>query len=62
LEVFGEKIWWNDLRPIHGTLYLLFAYYAIRGSKYAWTILLVDVLFGLIAFFIHHFINWNKNK
>ena len=20
-EVFGEKIWWNDLRPIHALLY-----------------------------------------
>ena len=22
-EVFGEKIWWNDLRPIHSILYIL---------------------------------------
>ena len=28
-EVFGNKIWWNSLRPIHGTLYALFAYFAI---------------------------------
>lgn len=21
-EVFGDKIWWNDLRPLHGLLYL----------------------------------------
>ena len=21
LEVFGDKIWWNNLRPIHGILY-----------------------------------------
>ena len=25
LEVFGDKIWWNLLRPIHGILYLFFA-------------------------------------
>jgi hypothetical protein len=62
LEVFGDKIWWNDLRPIHGTLYLLFSYHAIRGNQNAWVFLLVDVLFGLIAFLIHHFMNWNKNK
>ena len=23
LEVFGNKIWWNDLRPLHSLLYLL---------------------------------------
>ena len=24
-EVFGSKIWWNDLRPVHASLYILFA-------------------------------------
>jgi len=56
LEVFGDKIWWNDLRPIHGFLYLLFSYNAIIGNKNAWIILFVDVLFGLISFLIYHFI------
>jgi hypothetical protein len=55
-EVFGDKIWWNNLRPIHGLLYLLFSYNAITGNKNAWIYLLVDVLFGLIAFLAHHFI------
>lgn len=54
-EVFGERIWWNDLRPIHAFLYGLFVYYAIGGHTYAWTILLVDVLFGLTMFLLHHF-------
>jgi hypothetical protein len=56
-EVFGDKIWWNNLRPIHGLLYLLFAYNAIIGNKNAWIYLLVDVLFGLTSFFIFHFYN-----
>jgi hypothetical protein len=55
-EVFGDKIWWNNLRPIHGLLYLLFSYNAITGNKNAWIYLLVDVLFGLIVFLAHHFI------
>ena len=59
-EVFGDKIWWNDLRPIHGLLYLLFAYYAINGSKNAWIFLLVDVLFGLVSFLWFHHNNLNK--
>lgn len=56
VEVFGDKIWWNNLRPIHGSLYLLFSYNAINGNKNSWIYLLVDVLFGLSAFLIHHFL------
>ena len=55
-ETFGDKIWWNNLRPIHAILYLLFAYNAIIGNKQAWIYLLVDVLFGLISFLIYHYI------
>ena len=29
-ETFGQKIWWNHLRPIHALLYALFAYLAIN--------------------------------
>ena len=55
LEWLGDKkIWWNDLRPIHGMLYLLFAVYAIKGRDFAWVVLLVDVLLGLSAWLIHH--------
>ena len=56
-EVFGEKIWWNNLRPIHSILYFLFAYNAIIGNKQSWRYLLVDVLIGLISFLIHHYTN-----
>jgi hypothetical protein len=55
-EVFGNKIWWNNLRPIHGILYLLFSYNAINGNKNAWIFLFIDVIFGLISFLIYHFI------
>ena len=56
-EVFGDKIWWNDLRPVHSILYFLFAYNAIIGNKQAWVYLLVDVLFGLTSFLTHHYLN-----
>jgi hypothetical protein len=49
-EVFGAKIWWNNLRPIHALLYGLFAYYAIQRSTFAWKFLLADVLIGFFAF------------
>ena len=56
-EVFGEKIWWNHLRPIHSILYFLFAYNAIIGNKQAWVYLLVDVSIGLMSFLIYHYVN-----
>ena len=61
-EVFGEKIWWNDLRPIHSLLYFLFAYNAIIGNSKAWMYLLVDVIFGLSSFLIFHFKNGDFKK
>ena len=53
-EVFGSKIWWNDLRPIHASLYILFALLALKKNKYSWVPLLVDVTFGLLVFINHH--------
>lgn len=53
-EVFGGKIWWNNLRPIHAILYLLFSYNAIIGNRNAWIYLLIDVLLGLISFLVYH--------
>lgn len=58
-ETFGEPIWWNNLRPVHGLLYLtvfiviwLFPQY----KNWAWKILLLDVLIGLSAFIYHRFL------
>jgi len=56
-ETFGNKIWWNNLRPVHAIFYLLFSYNAIIGNKNAWIYLLADVLFGLISFLIFHYVN-----
>lgn len=58
-EVFGDKIWWNDLRPIHGILYSLFAYNAINGNSNAWKYLLVDVMVGLSSFLAFHYSEGN---
>jgi hypothetical protein len=54
VEVFGDKIWWNNLRPVHAAIYGLFAYYAIQKNRNAWLILLADVILGLVAFVRHH--------
>lgn len=54
-ETFGQKIWWNDLRPVHGLLYICFSYLAINKNKNAFVPLLIDVGIGLFSFMIYHF-------
>jgi len=54
LEVFGDKIWWNSLRPIHSLLYLIFSIMAFYRNVNAYKILLLDVSIGIIAFLYHH--------
>jgi hypothetical protein len=59
IEVFRDKIWWNDLRPIHGLIYLTFAYLAIHKNKDAWILLLFDVFLGLVFFLNNHYTKGN---
>ena len=54
-EVFGDRIWWNNLRPIHAAIYATFAYLAIHKSPHAWKLLVADASLGLLAFIHHHF-------
>lgn len=61
-EVFGDKIWWNNLRPIHAILYTLFALSAINSVKHSWIFLLVDVTIGLIAFLTYHYLAGDFSK
>ena len=61
-EVFGEKIWWNDLRPVHALLYSIFAGMAIMRNKLAWIVLLIDVIVGLVSFLIFHYKNGDFSK
>jgi hypothetical protein len=61
-EVFGEKIWWNDLRPLHSALYFIFAYMAINKNRDAWLVLMADVAIGLASFIGHHYSAGNIQK
>ena len=56
IGAFGQKAWWNYMRPIHSILYLILAILAIQKNKYAYIPTLIDVIIGLIAFINHHFI------
>ena len=62
VEVFGEKIWWNNLRPVHAMLYIIFAYKAINKNADAWKILLLDVTIGLVSFLSYHYSAGNFQK
>lgn len=61
-EVFGDKIWWNDLRPVHGILYGTFAYMAINNNQNSWMALLLDVILGLGGFLHFHYNEGNFSK
>lgn len=54
-EVMGARIWWNNLRPIHGVLYLMFAYSAINMMADSWRYLFADVVIGIVSFLIFHY-------
>lgn len=62
LETIGDKIWWNELRPIHALLYFVFSYYAIHKIRCGWIYLFYDVMIGLFSFVIFHYISGNFAK
>ena len=59
---FGEKVWWNGLRPVHAILYSLFAYFAILGNRHAWKFLFVDAIVSLAGFLWFHTTNGDFSK
>lgn len=61
-ETFGQKIWWNNLRPFHSLLYFTFAYLAINQHKLAYMPLLIDVTIGTLAFLYYHYTQKSFNK
>ena len=55
LKQYGEKnIWWNEMRFVHGTFYLIFAIMAIQKNLYAWIPLGLDVIVGLNSWLKHN--------
>ena len=55
LEVFGEKIWWNNMRLIHGLIYIAFAVFAIQKKHFAAKVLYFYVILGLVSFLLYHY-------
>ncbi len=62
VETGGDVIWWNDIRPVHGFLALIFGILAISKIREAWIVLLIDTVFGLVSFLTYHTLNKNIFK
>tara|TARA_B100001093_G_C26015396_1_gene671507 strand:- start:76 stop:450 length:375 start_codon:yes stop_codon:yes gene_type:complete len=54
-ETFGQKIWWNHMRPIHSFMFALFAYLAINKNKNSYLVLFTDAFIGLVSFLYYHY-------
>ncbi len=53
---FNNKVWWDNIRPIHAFNYGLFGLLAINKSSNAWLFLLFDVLIGLGGHLHHYYL------
>lgn len=47
---FGGNVWWNNMRLFHSIMYMLFGIAAINKKEFAWKILLIDIIVGILAF------------
>jgi len=56
VETGGQPIWWNNWRPVHGSLYILFAILNAMNVKNAWVVLALDVVVGVAAFIKHYYV------
>ena len=61
-ETFGQKIWWNNLRPVHSALYFLFVYLALNKNNQAYVPLIIDVVIGFFSFIIYHYMVGSFSK
>lgn len=51
---FGGDSWWNIFRPVHALIYLAFAIMAFAKPKYAYVVLLFDIILGTCLFINHY--------
>ena len=52
--VFGGKVWWASMRPVHACIYLVFAAMAFAKVPQAYMVLGFDALVGLVAGVAHY--------
>lgn len=54
VEAGNGKVWWKELRFIHGVLYFCAA--VLVKYDLSWVILSADAFFGLISFIVYHWL------
>lgn len=55
VETGGNVIWWNNLRPFHGLMYLVAGLLVYKNQNmYSSIIILADTLIGTAAWLLYH--------
>ena len=49
---FGQSVWWNKMRVVHSLIWIAFGVLALLKNKYAYLLLLLDVLVGIGGWFL----------
>lgn len=53
---FGGKVWWKNLRLIHGINFILYSILSIMNVKNAYKLLFMDALIGILSFILNYFV------
>ena len=53
---FGQNVWWDYLRPIHGILFLSASYFIYMRELYFVPILIIDTVMGISGHVYHRYI------
>ena len=54
IGAFGGKVWWENMRALHASIYLLYGLLSIKKYNKSWIVLLIDAFLGAIAFSYHY--------
>lgn len=64
IETGGKPIWWDYIRPLHGSIYLLASWFMFTKKKQnintAGNLIMFDAIFGLVVWYLHHFTHLNN--
>lgn len=55
--IFGQEVWWHNLRLFHSITYGLFSFLAFNKNKRSYLVLTLDLLIGIISFIINNIKN-----
>lgn len=50
IGAFNNKVWWDNLRPIHALLFLCTSIGLFYKYKYSYMFLLLDTLIGIVGY------------